>query len=454
MFKKYLLHILLLFILINCVLTQGPTPEVTPGPTPEVTPGPTPGPTSGPSNPPSYFRHPNDEPFYDMEKKGKKPKDILFKLEDSDNPNIIVDVVELKDQDKNNDIITNKSKLKITWSIDKPNNMNINMNNNLPQTFTLKLLSNVTQDSETKLFYSCDTQIIQPNVNEYQFEYNVPKLNENYVYNIAVVTDTNGKAQNDIGISKTFIYKLHEKENTSSNSREVNSGNKGVNPLVFVSIGIAAIVIIGLAFLISKGISKNDRHVDDDDQYNLPIQSPSSSFDFKHGLDDKNADHNSTISDDTWEVSWSNLEIAQTSQQTKNAANDNIYITIDNKRFKRDTKDKNNNAYAINENQLYKVVRMFIPTEEDEIKLNIGDEVKITEIFEDGWCEGINNSLNQSGVFPRICVVEAEQYSSMIEKSKNSLLPNRRSRPNSYLSNKNNILNNEFINDPSNTIKE
>jgi len=241
MFKKYILHVLLLVILINCVVTQ----NITPGPsnngpsnngpsnngpsnsgpsnfgpvnTRPVNAGPnntgsvnTGSANTGPANnvppnngpTPSYFRHPNDESFYDMEKKGKKPKDF-FKLENSDNPNISVDVVELKDQDKNNDIITNKSKLKITWNVGGPNNMN--KNDNLPKSFTIKLLSNVTQDSETQLFYSSDTQIIQTNINEYQFEYNVPKLDENYVYNIAVMTDTNGKAQSDIGISKTFIY--------------------------------------------------------------------------------------------------------------------------------------------------------------------------------------------------------------------------------------------------------
>jgi len=48
MFKKYLLHIILIFVLIKCVLSKSP-----------------------PSSP--FPRHPNDERFFDMEKKGMKP---------------------------------------------------------------------------------------------------------------------------------------------------------------------------------------------------------------------------------------------------------------------------------------------------------------------------------------------------------------------------------------------
>jgi len=427
MFKKYLSQIILIFILIKCVFNQPP--------------------------PSPFPRHPNDELLFDMEKKGMRPHNVNFRIEDKHVPNIIVDVEEIKDADDRNDVITNKSKLRITWKIDNgPNDMD---NNSLPS-FTVKLLSNVTQDSTNTLFYSYNEKIIQSNVNNYTIEYDVPKLNEfceNCVYNFAVIEDSKSDIKN-VGISKTFTYKLREKEN-KINKKEVD-GNKGVNPLVFLGIGVVGISIIALAFLISKRFSKNDSS-DDDDKYNLPVQSPSSEYRLRNGTDDKNADHVSVVSDDTGEVSWSNLEIAQDSKQTKNESNDGVYTTLD-KRFKRGTKDRYNNIYGLNENQLYKVVRMFTPTEEDEVKLNIGDEVKITEIFEDGWCEGTNNSTNQSGVFPRTCVVEAEHYASMIEKSKNSLLPNRRRSRQSYIANNRNSYNNqaeaELIGIQTNSLKE
>jgi len=400
MFKKYLLHIILIFVLIKCVLSKSP-----------------------PSSP--FPRHPNDERFFDMEKKGMKPFNANFRLKDTDIPNINVNVVETKDEDDRNDVITNKSRLVITWEV---NNGISNTNNNSLPSFTVKLLYNVTLDSTTNLYYAYNETLIQSNVNDYKVEYKVPKLNQDCVYNIVVIEDSKSN-NHSIGISKSFTYKLREKENNKVNDNE-DGGSKGVNPLIFLGIGVVGIAIIGLAFFISKRISKNDSN--DDDKYNLPIQSPNT----RNITDDKNGDHVSVVSDDTGEVSWANLEIAQDSKQTKNESNELVYTTLD-KKFKRGTKDKNSNVYGLSENQLYKVVRMFTPTEEDEVKLNIGDEVKITEIFEDGWCEGTNNSTNQFGVFPRTCVVEVEQYASMIEKSKNSLLPSRRRSRQSYIANRN-----------------
>jgi len=40
-----------------------------------------------------------------------------------------------------------------------------------------------------------------------EFEYNVPKLDENYVYNIAVIAEPVGVSKNNsIGLSKSLIY--------------------------------------------------------------------------------------------------------------------------------------------------------------------------------------------------------------------------------------------------------
>lgn len=211
--------------------------------------------------------------------------------------------------------------------------------------------------------------------------------------------------------------------------------------MIYVGIGVAGIIIVALAFFISKKVSKNDEANEEED-YDLPMQTSASpgGSDFKM---EHEADRISIVTDNNSEVSWSNLEIANASHQTKNNANDHIYRTLDKKSYKRDNKLKDN-IFTNNEKQLYKVVRIFIPTEEDEIRLDIGDDVEITTIFEDGWCEGVNKSTNEEGVFPRTCVVEAEQYASMIEKSKNSLLPTRRrSKRNSFTQN-NYIMNNNY----------
>jgi len=77
-------------------------------------------------------------------------------------------------------------------------------------TYTLKLLSNVTQDYTSGYFYSYAEQIIQSNVNANEYEYKIPKLDENCVYNIVVVSEQpNAQQMNDIGISKTYRYSMY-----------------------------------------------------------------------------------------------------------------------------------------------------------------------------------------------------------------------------------------------------
>jgi len=444
MIKKSLSTIILLFLLIENVLTQGA---------------------------PILPKNPNDVSFFDMEKKGKKPKDVNFRMGPSDIPNITVEIVKVNDEEASADYISNKSKLNIKWSIDATTNnavavnnkflqdnglaqvnafgQNNQQNNVAPQnnaspqngtvqqnaaqpnnglTFTLKLLSNVTQDSTTNLFYSFNEIPIQSNVSGNEFEYKVKKLEENSVYNIIVIAEQpNSQKMNSIGISKTYKYRYIDKDTNNSEDAK-GEKNSGINPVVYIIIGAVGIALIGLAYFLSKSFGKKDKH-EDEDEYNLPVQSPTS----PNASFGELGDRVSVVTDDTGEVSWSNLEIAQTSQQTKNEANDKVIRTLDRK-FKRDDKNRSSsNVYVNGEKQVYKVARTFNPTEEDEIQLNIGDEVEITVIFEDGWCEGINLSTNKGGVFPRTCVVEVEQYASMIEKSKNTLVPNRRrSKRNSY----------------------
>ncbi|KAG4100239.1 hypothetical protein H8356DRAFT_1662663 [Neocallimastix lanati (nom. inval.)] len=400
MIKKIIPYLILLFLISGKVLSKD---------------------HKGPRHGPGPKHHENDEPFFEMERKGRRPKEIKF--EESNNSNLIVNIAEIKDFDENQNIITNKSKVKVTWSLNKDGNNSTNIDNNLPTVFKIKLLSNVTQDIETKLFYPLIEEEIGSNIEKLnEFEYNVPKLDENYVYNIAVIAEPVGVSKNNsIGLSKSLIYKQYETSSIVNNNSN-DGNNNGVNPLIYVGIGIGGFALIAIAFLISKRISKNDKPKDENEDYNLPVQnafSPSDD-DFRADLDPI-----SVLIDNNSEVSWSNLEIAQGSHQTKNAANDHIYSTLDRKSYKRSSKSKEN-RYATNEIQLYKVVRIFIPTEEDEIRLNIGEDVEITTIFEDGWCEGINKSTNESGIFPRTCVVEAEQYNSMIEKKKNALLPTRK----------------------------
>lgn len=58
------------------------------------------------------------------------------------------------------------------------------------------------------MFYSLDEEDVASNLvqlNEY--EYKVPKLDENYVYNIVVIADPVGVSKNNsIGISRTLLY--------------------------------------------------------------------------------------------------------------------------------------------------------------------------------------------------------------------------------------------------------
>jgi len=349
----------------------------------------------------------NDESLFNMENNGKKPSEIKF--ETTDIPNLTVEVIEIKDKDNSVNYITEKSKLKIKWTVNKDNAAYANAIT--PSSFNIKLLGNVTEDSITKLFYSLSQKEIATSLqNSSEYEYDVEKLDENYVYNVAVIGNPVGMSNNkSVGVSKTIIYKPYESKSSDDSKKDDN----GISPKVYIIIGVGALALIVIVVLISKKLGKNDNQ---EEGYGLPIQYPTSP---------KSGELNrvSVVSDNNSEVSWSNLEIAQESAQTKNDA-EHIYRTLDKKgSYKRANKPKENKP-IVNEVQSYKVVRTFAPTEDDEIRLDIGDDVEITAIFEDGWCEGINKNNNESGVFPRTCVVESEQYGTMIERSKSTLLRN------------------------------
>lgn len=48
-------------------------------------------------------------------------------------------------------------------------------------------------------------------------------------------------------------------------------------------------------------------------------------------------------------------------------------------------------------------LRTYLPEREDELLLNAGDGVTITEAYEDGWAKGVNKITRQEGMFPLAC---------------------------------------------------
>ncbi|OUM66209.1 hypothetical protein PIROE2DRAFT_59527 [Piromyces sp. E2] len=58
------------------------------------------------------------------------------------------------------------------------------------------------------------------------------------------------------------------------------------------------------------------------------------------------------------------------------------------------------------ENNLLYVFHEYIPKINDEIQLNVGDIVKVTKIFDDGWAYGTNISTDCEGALPLACCTE------------------------------------------------
>ncbi|KAJ3076994.1 hypothetical protein HK102_005318 [Quaeritorhiza haematococci] len=71
----------------------------------------------------------------------------------------------------------------------------------------------------------------------------------------------------------------------------------------------------------------------------------------------------------------------------------------------------------------WKVVHVYVPTLTDEIELNYGDDVNVTERFDDGWAFGTNVTINQTGAFPLACVVRADDFERATSPSRLTFAP-------------------------------
>ncbi|ORX87867.1 hypothetical protein BCR32DRAFT_288986 [Anaeromyces robustus] len=70
------------------------------------------------------------------------------------------------------------------------------------------------------------------------------------------------------------------------------------------------------------------------------------------------------------------------------------------------------------ENNLLYVFHEYIPKINDEIQLNVGDIVKVSKIFDDGWAYGTNISTDCEGALPLACCTEYRtSISSMLSFS-------------------------------------
>ncbi|KAJ3068762.1 hypothetical protein HK102_007095, partial [Quaeritorhiza haematococci] len=50
------------------------------------------------------------------------------------------------------------------------------------------------------------------------------------------------------------------------------------------------------------------------------------------------------------------------------------------------------------------VIEAYLPMQNDEIALNVGDVVATSVIFSDGWAQGMNITTSQMGTFPVVCL--------------------------------------------------
>ncbi|KAI9093038.1 hypothetical protein DFS34DRAFT_631377 [Phlyctochytrium arcticum] len=54
----------------------------------------------------------------------------------------------------------------------------------------------------------------------------------------------------------------------------------------------------------------------------------------------------------------------------------------------------------------YRVTHMYQPAADDEIALHMGDVVRLSLLFNDGWAKGMNESTGQIGLLPCACIEE------------------------------------------------
>jgi len=76
--------------------------------------------------------------------------------------------------------------------------------------------------------------------------------------------------------------------------------------------------------------------------------------------------------------------------------------------FSEEGEERRNSSSTVasSENKLFYVFHEYIPVINDEIQLNVGDIVKVTKIFDDGWAYGTNISTECVGALPLACCTE------------------------------------------------
>ncbi|OMJ17966.1 hypothetical protein AYI70_g5637 [Smittium culicis] len=89
-----------------------------------------------------------------------------------------------------------------------------------------------------------------------------------------------------------------------------------------------------------------------------------------------------------------------------------------------------------------KVKKQYIPKLEDEIKLDVGDDVKIFLVYDDGWAMGKNYTKDIEGAFPFSCLVSGISKTDVI-KSDYSLCKNSSEYTKSFKENKSSEIKND-----------
>ncbi|ORX54346.1 hypothetical protein BCR36DRAFT_348536 [Piromyces finnis] len=105
-------------------------------------------------------------------------------------------------------------------------------------------------------------------------------------------------------------------------------------------------------------------------------------------------------------TSSSSLHVNNKSYVDNSGLSNNGNISIHSNLNSNDTNSKTENNNITNYQTLYYYVckQKYIPQNESEIELNIGDVVEIMQYFNDGWRVGKNKTTNCIGAFPQECL--------------------------------------------------
>ncbi|OUM56461.1 hypothetical protein PIROE2DRAFT_18934 [Piromyces sp. E2] len=95
-------------------------------------------------------------------------------------------------------------------------------------------------------------------------------------------------------------------------------------------------------------------------------------------------------------------------------------ISIHSNSNSNDTNPKSDNSNITNSQLIYYYVckQQFIPKNENEIELNVGDVVEIMQLFDDGWRLGKNKTTNSIGIFPQECITMVSRNNKETPDSK------------------------------------